>query len=102
MLTDTVGPRDRLPKFVVRSDTVYLVTGATTAARVLEWFADTSDVELDVEPLDYGTVEVIGEVGSGTRLEDVHWPTVRQGRRARVWPRPGHARRLRSKALSIS
>jgi hypothetical protein len=33
--------RDQLPRLVVRTQTVYPVSGAPTAARVLQWFADS-------------------------------------------------------------
>jgi hypothetical protein len=56
------APRAECPQFVVQTETIYLVSHAPTADRVLQWFADKSDIELDVETLDFGTVEVLGQV----------------------------------------
>jgi hypothetical protein len=55
-------PRAECPQFVVQTQTIYLVSDAPTAARALQWFADKSDIDLDVETLDFGTVEVLGQV----------------------------------------
>jgi len=85
-------PRSECPQFVVRTETVYLVSNAPTAARVLQWFADKSDIDLDVETLDFGTVEVVGQVNGESELStivdaeeqpgDMRYILTDQGRRA--------------------
>jgi hypothetical protein len=77
-------PRAECPQFVVQTQTVYLVSGAPTAARALQWFADKNDIDLDVETLDFGTVEVLGQVRADGEPEDDeprYWITD-SGRRA--------------------
>jgi hypothetical protein len=75
------SPRAECPQFVVQTQTVYLVSHAPTAARALQWFADKSDIELDVETLDFGTVEVLGQVRHHGEPEDVRYWITEQGRR---------------------
>lgn len=75
-------PRAELPTFVVRTQTVYLVTGAPTATRVMQWFADLSDIELDVQTIDFGTVEVLGQARRQGEPEDVRYVLTDQGRHA--------------------
>jgi hypothetical protein len=56
--------RDQWPTFIVRTQTVYEIA-APTAERVLQYFADWSDIELDCVVIDYGTIEVLGQVALG-------------------------------------
>jgi hypothetical protein len=72
-------PRHSWPTFVVATETVYRVA-APTAERVLQWFADKSDTDLDVVTIDFGTVEVIGQVVP--EPEDPRYVLTAQGRRA--------------------
>ena len=75
-------PRDQLPRFVVQTQTVYVVY-AETADRALRWFADQSDTDLDVEPFDFGQVEVLGQLRPESESdEDPRYWLTEQGRRA--------------------
>jgi len=73
-------PRDQLHRFIVSSQTVYLVY-AETAERALQWFSDPTDIDLDVETLDFGEVEVFGQLSPEEQLDDEprYWIT-NQGR----------------------
>jgi hypothetical protein len=74
-------PRAECPQFAVQTQTVYLVSHAPTADRVLQWFTDPNDIDLDVETLDFGTVEVLGQVRPDGEPEDVRYWITEQGRR---------------------
>jgi hypothetical protein len=76
-------PRAECPEFVVQTQTVYRVSHAPTADRVLQWFADPNDIDLDVETLDFGTVEVLGQVDPNRSPadEELRYVLTEQGRR---------------------
>src|SRR6266568_675646 len=79
MFADVVLPRAQWPTFIVRTQTVYRVP-APSSARALHWFADPEDIDLDVETLDFGEVEIVGQVDA--EPEDVRYVLTDQGRRA--------------------
>lgn len=54
------APRSEWPTFRVQTETIYEVA-APTAERALRWFADDSDMDLDVKTLDFGTVGIIDD-----------------------------------------
>jgi hypothetical protein len=87
-------PRAQLPQFIVQTQTVYLVSGAPAAGRAMQWFADKSDIELDVETLDFGMVEVLGQVRADGEPEDARYVLTDQGRRALAEARQEEQARL--------
>jgi hypothetical protein len=75
--------RAECPQFVVQTQAVYLISHAPTADRVLQWFTDPNDIDLDVETLDFGTVEVLGQVDPNRSPDDEEprYVLTEQGRR---------------------
>jgi hypothetical protein len=53
--------RSAWPTFIFVSQTTYRVA-APSVARALAWFADETDMDLDIETVDFGHVEVIEQV----------------------------------------
>lgn len=51
-----------MTRYVVQSTVRMLVDHADSPERVLAWFDDTTDMDLDVYPINYGRVDVVGTV----------------------------------------
>jgi len=65
-----IQARSEWPTFIVASQTVYCVA-APSAERALQWFADATDIDLDVITVDFGRVEVIDQMpATPSGLED--------------------------------
>jgi len=68
-------PKDRMNQYVIATQTRYVVY-APSIERALGWFTDTSDAALDVETLDFGTVEFVEEIHPSTEHRR-YWITER-------------------------
>lgn len=82
MLADGASlPRSDWPTFIVRTQTMYEVS-APSIERLLQWFSDWSDLELDCVTIGYGSVKILGQVDPEATRADVRWP--KKGRLARA------------------
>jgi hypothetical protein len=74
-------PRDKLAEWVFETRTRFLVA-APTAERAHQWFVDESDIEVDTEILDFGTVALIGQtVRSMDQEPELRYVLTDRGRR---------------------
>lgn len=54
-----------MPQYVIEATTRFLVNHADAPERAIAWFNDADDIDVDVSPISYGHLQVVGAVADG-------------------------------------
>jgi hypothetical protein len=60
-----------MPQYVIEATTCFLVTHTDTPERAVAWFNDPDDIDVDVSPIAYGHLQVVGQVDDSVAPEQL-------------------------------
>lgn len=73
-------------RYMVEASTRYVVDGADCPARLLQWFTDSGDIDLDCFPISYDHLTVVGTVTNDIAIVELEPGTYEAWRTANVVP----------------